>query len=79
MRFHDHENDRTLPEVTVYLTTSEIAQLYAYLGSMLTDIRVTECRVGDDGYRHQLSIHLYNDHEMTGFDERQRQIVSEDR
>ena len=79
MRLYDDDSDRTLSSVALYLTTSEIAQLYGLLGSMLTDIRVKDCRVGDEGYRHTLNVYLYSEHETTGFDRRQRTILTEDR
>lgn len=79
MRIHNRENDTTTDQMDLYLTTSEAARLYGLLGSMLADIRVKDFSVSDDALDHTLRIHLYNDFESGGFDQRQKTIIAEDR
>lgn len=79
MRIHNRENDTTTNEMDIYLTTNEAARLYGLLGSMLADVRVKDFSVSDDNLEHSLNVHLYNEFESTGFDQRQRTIISEDR
>ncbi len=78
MRLYNAEDDKTFTEATVYLTTSELAQLYGLLGSMLQDIRVKEVSVADESFRHTLKVMRYSTAESVGFDRRQKLIVEQD-
>ena len=79
MRIHNRNNDTTTNEMDIYLTTNEAARLYGLLGSMLADIRVKDFSVSDESLGHTLKVHLYNEFESSGFDTRQKTIISEDR
>jgi hypothetical protein len=79
MRIHNKETDSTTQQMDLYLTTSEVARLYGLLGSMLTDIRVKDVSVSDDTFDHTIRIRLYNVVESTGYDMRQKTIITEDR
>ena len=78
MRIHNRENDSTADQMDLYLTTSEAARLYGLLGSMLADIRVKDFSVSDEGLNHTLRVHLYNEFESSGFDQRQKSIIADD-
>jgi hypothetical protein len=79
MRIHNKEPDTTISKIDLYLTTGEVARLHGLLGNMLTDVRVKDASVSDDGSSHTLKVHLYNNVESTGFDPRQKTIIFEDR
>ncbi len=78
MRLYNAEEDKTFTEGAIYLTTSELAQLYGLLGSMLQDLRVKEVSVADDSFRHTLKVMRYSKVESVGFDRRQKLIVEQD-
>ncbi|MCP4685263.1 MAG: hypothetical protein GY867_07420 [bacterium] len=78
MRIHDTYNDQTLRELSLFLTTDEIARLYGLLGSMLGDIRAKETSLGDESYEHVLTVHRYSPSESTGFTPRQKQLLEGD-
>ncbi len=78
MRIHDLDNDRTLSEISIYLTTSELAHLYGLLGSMLKDTRARQTSVSDDSFSHTLTVVRYHPMETSGLDSRQKEIVRED-
>ncbi len=78
MRIHDTDHDQTLHEMSLYLTTDEIAKLYGLLGSMLGDYRAKEVSVADDSFNHVLTVHRYSPTESTGFTPRQKQVLEAD-
>lgn len=78
MRIHDVDNDRTIKNSTVYLTTSEAAELLGLLYDLLNKPNVKQATVNDADFEHILKFHIYSQFEMSGFDRRQKTILAED-
>jgi len=78
MRILDSENDQTRSEITLFLTTSELAQLYGLLGSMVNDIRAKEIMLNDDSFDHTLKVFRYSPSESVGFSSRHKRVLEHD-
>lgn len=78
MRILDADNDKTLSEITIFLTTSELAQLYGHFGAMINNIRAKEVTLNDDSFDHTLKVFRYSPAESTGFSSRHKAVLERD-
>ncbi|MDH4158196.1 MAG: hypothetical protein OEW00_13070 [candidate division Zixibacteria bacterium] len=78
MRIHDTDNDRTISNVALYLTSMEAAQMIGFLLDMIKKCRIRDFGIVDAECAHELRVYLYNEFEQTGFDERQKKLIAED-
>lgn len=78
MRIHDRDNDRTVTDAAIYLTTREAAELMARLHKFISDYDVKHFSIADAEFDHDLHFYKYNEYELYGFDARQKQIITSD-
>ncbi len=78
MRIHDRDNDRTIADAAIYLTTREAAELLARLHKFINDYGVKHFSIADAEFDHDLHFYKYNEHELHAFDARQKQIITSD-
>lgn len=78
MRLYDSDEDVTQRAVEVYLTTTEAADLLSHLMGLINNHRVKTFCLADKQRRHEVRFRLYSEHEQSGFDSRQKQIILED-
>jgi len=78
MRIYCPEDDRTLERIELYLTESEAAELLAHIQRLVTSSNVKSVSLADELIEHQVVFHQYNDFEQSGFDRRQKLIISQD-
>lgn len=78
MRIYDVDNDRTIKNSTLYLTTAEAAEMLGVLHDLLNKPNVKQATVNDADFEHILKFHIYSQFETSGFDRRQKTILVED-
>ncbi len=78
MRIHDEDNDQTLKNASIYLTTSEAAELVGFLVDMIKKPNVKSGFVSDPDFEHNLKVYVYNQYEQSGFNQRQKEIIEQD-
>ncbi len=79
MRIHLPDEDRTVTNADIYLTDAEAAEMLGRLHSLVTDLRTKTFSITDKQFDHQLRLHRYSEHEQSGFDSRQKQIILADK
>ena len=75
MRIYDGENDTSLDQISIYLTTSEIAQLHGLLGAMMRDVRAKQSRIKDQSVNHSMTIIRYSEMETVNLNPRLKKIL----
>ncbi|HBS52346.1 MAG TPA: hypothetical protein DEA62_05165, partial [Coxiellaceae bacterium] len=78
MRILDIESSKALSNICVYLTLSEAKDLMSSIENLLEDRLEHHVHIHDNVYQHEITVTIYNENELSSFDERSRKLISED-
>ncbi len=78
MRILDQDSDRALARVTLYLTSSEAAEMRDSLASLLQDPAGRHEHVASEDYAKEVTLCVYTPGESEGFSERSRTLINDD-
>jgi hypothetical protein len=80
LRILDVENDKALNDVTLYLTISEAKELLGDLQDLINKFgRNEHAHINDTEFNHELTLVLYDEQNLVGFDERSKKLIKEDK
>src|SRR5687767_10362878 len=77
MRILDEENDKSLCQVTLYLTKSEATELKYALEVLLTDSTNRHEHIPDEDYKKELTVCIYDQKMPNQFNERTRLLINQ--
>jgi len=78
MRFLDIKSKNKMDKIIVYLTKNEAEELYQSLHKILIDENLHEHILSED-YTKELRICIYNNQNLSQFDERSKTLIIEDK
>jgi hypothetical protein len=78
MRLLDGKTDRALARLTVYLTREEAEELRDSLSALLATSGVRHEHVSSSDYKKELTVCLYNEANLDGFNERSKTLIRND-
>lgn len=79
MRILDTNNNRVLKHINIYLTLSEAQELISDLQRLISqNIKNNHAHVDDDEYKHSVTIALYDQNSLEGFDDRSKILILQD-
>ena len=80
MRILDTLSASRLEDVIIYLKKDEAIELIGALEAILNAAEdLTHCHVNDSEYAHEITVTLYNENNLNGFDQRSRELILEDK
>ena len=78
MRILDHDHDRSLNNVILYLTQEEAAEFSSTLISLLASNTVADHgHISSKDYKKEITICSYDMNNLEGFDERSKKLILE--
>ena len=79
MRLLDEITDKSLSNVTLLLTHNEARELRDKLGGLIDNFgKGWHDHISDNDYRHEITIAIYNETDITEFNERVQQLIKTD-
>lgn len=79
MRILDVENNKTLKKANIYLTRSEAQELLDDLTTMIENKeKAFHVHVDDVTYEHEITLAIYEENDLTSFDDRSKKIIEYD-
>jgi len=78
MRLLDQRSEKSLQSVTVYLTQSEAEELRDSVLALLGEPRNNHCHVYCKDFKKELAICIYDEHDLSGFDDRSKRLIIND-
>jgi len=79
MRILDTKNDKALKNICIYLTKVEAQELLDDITAMLeTDEKDYHVHVNDLQYVHELTLAIYDEEDVSLFDERSKKLIQID-
>jgi hypothetical protein len=79
MRLLDEKSGQSLARVILYLTRDEAAELRDSLNALLGSSGDRHEHVSSADYRKELTVCLYDEGNLHGFDERSRRLILDDK
>ena len=80
MRILNQDTDEVLKDVLLLLTESEASELKDELERLLSSTqRDDHGHINDDEYQREITLTIYNDDNLDGFDERVKRLIIEDK
>jgi hypothetical protein len=79
MRILDIESGKTLDNVCLYLTSSEAKDVMSSIKNLLSRKIEHHAHINDDTYQHEVTVTIYNEDDLEGFDERSKKLIREDK
>ncbi|WP_027399782.1 hypothetical protein [Anaerovorax odorimutans] len=80
MRILDTENDKALKDINIYLTRVEVHELFDDLKAMLeTSSQEHHVHINDLQYEHEITFALYDEEDVSSFDERSKILINHDK
>jgi hypothetical protein len=79
MRLFDHKSEKVLHGVTVFLTKDEAEELRdSVIGLLKQPEYAAHDHIYCKDYKKELIVCIYNEEDLTGFDERSKRLISLD-
>jgi hypothetical protein len=79
MRIHDSDSDKTMKNVMLFLTLSEMKELRDSLQCIINNPSVSNhSHINDESYTHEITVAIYQDGSTDGFDNRAKIIIEKD-
>ena len=78
MRILDDQNNKKLDRVGLYLTRDEAIQLKGYLEQLLSDPDMHHAHLSSDDYQKDVTVSIYDQTNLRGFDDRSKKLIRED-
>lgn len=78
MRILDDNTDRTIKQVSVYLTLDEAKSLLSQLNDLIAKPKIHHIHVQDAGFEREVTIAIYSTSNLSNFDERSIKLIEKD-
>ena len=75
MRLLDVDTDRAISNICVYLTPAEAKEMLGSLEELVGSPETHHFHLDDAEYKHEISIAVYSDQNMSQFDERSKRLI----
>lgn len=80
MRLLDTENDKALCDIKIYLTRAEAQELLDDLIALLkTDKKAYHVHINDVQYKHEITVALYDEKDISTFNDRSKKLIKFDK
>jgi len=79
MRIFSDEDNKKLDEVSLFLTKDEARQLQGYIEEMLDNSENHHFHLSTDDFQKEITICLYDQSQLEGFNSRVRKLIIEDK
>lgn len=80
MRIYDESGDKALRQVILYLTKDEAEDLLSALEQMVKDPSThSHEHIDDREYAHEITVAVYDESNLRGFDARSVRLIREDK
>jgi hypothetical protein len=77
MRILNDNEDKRISEATIYLTENEAKQLLDFLKALIEDRDMHHFHIDSEDFKDRLTITIYDDKDLKGFDERSKKLILE--
>ena len=78
MRILDNKNDKEINSVTLYLKLSEATELLDDLQRLIqNNSNDDHAHINDDDFNHEVTVVLYDESNLKGFNERSKRLILE--
>ncbi len=78
MRILDHESDKKLDDISLFLTREEAIQLRGYLNQLLDNPKLQHSHLSSSDYQKEITVCLYDEKNIEGFNQRAKKLISDD-
>lgn len=78
MRILEPAHSKKLNGVGLYLTRGEAIQLQGYLEQLIANPSMHHVHLSSDDYQKEVTISIYDETNLEGFDERSKKLIRED-
>ena len=78
MRILDDEANRKLDNVSIFLTKEEAIQLRSYLDQLLSNPELQHLHLSSADYQKEVTVSIYNENNLSGFNERVKNLILND-
>ena len=78
MRILDDEADKKLDSIGIFLTREEAIQLRAYLNQLLDNPKLQHAHLSANDYQKEVTVCLYDEKNLSNFDERSKKLILND-
>lgn len=80
MRILDQDSDKTLKDVILYFTIEEANELKDDLEKLINKHRSNEhAHINDLQYTHEITVAIYDENDLDGFNERSIELIKQDK
>lgn len=79
MRIYNDDEDRTISEVTLYLTQRELLELRGAANQLLNNQNLDHWHIDDESYTHEITVVRYGDGTEKTFNPRAIETIDFDR
>ncbi|MEO2073788.1 MAG: hypothetical protein ABGX20_00005 [Bacillus sp. (in: firmicutes)] len=80
MRIFDEDNKIPIKNVSIFLTRSEAAEMVDSLNDILENFQhnADHAHINDNDYKREITICVYEDNDLRGFNEEAKKLINED-
>lgn len=78
MRIYNVETDKKANKIVLYLTRNEAEEMKNSLEAMLVDERHHHEHISDSNYEKEITVCIYREDNLSGFDERSKKLILND-
>jgi hypothetical protein len=80
MRILDQDSNKALKDIILYFTIEEATELRDDLENLISKHRSNEhAHINDLQYTHEVTIAIYDENDLDGFNERSKELILQDR
>jgi hypothetical protein len=81
MRIFDEDNQNVINNVSIFLTIDEAKEMLDSLDGLLKAYKndADHTHINDETYQHEITLSLYDETNLKGFNERAKKIIKEDK
>ena len=79
MRILDDESNKKLDNVSFFLTEQEAIQLHSDLQELITNRKKHHAHISSDDYQKEITICIYDEKNLSGFHDRAKTLIREDK
>jgi len=75
MRILDENTDKSLENITLYLTLSEAMELRGSLNELIENPKNNHTHINDENYQKELTVCIYSTEDLNGFNTRSIDLI----
>ena len=81
MRIFDEDNENVIKNVSIFLTVDEAKEMFDSLDGLLKAYKnnADHTHINDQTYQHEITLSIYNEGNLGGFNERAKKLIKEDK